>query len=46
MKEQTDEFIVEAYKKAVKLDLDRDFLLLLEEELERRELDIHREKVC
>jgi developmental checkpoint coupling sporulation initiation to replication initiation len=46
MKEQTDEFIVEAYEKALELNLEPDFLLLLEKELERRELAIHREKVC
>lgn len=46
MKDQTDQFIIEAYKKAIELNLEPDFLLLLEEELGRRELIIHREAVC
>ena len=45
MKEQTDQFIVEAYKKAIELNLEQDFLLLLEEELDRRALTIHKEAV-
>jgi len=45
MKEQTDQFIIEAYEKAVELNLERDFLLLLEAELDRRELTIHKEAV-
>ncbi|WP_082087838.1 sporulation histidine kinase inhibitor Sda [Domibacillus indicus] len=41
MREQSDEFILDAYKKAVKLKLEPEFLHLLEEELERRSLKIH-----
>jgi hypothetical protein len=40
MKENTDEFIVLAYKKAVELQLDPVFIQLLENELERRGLNI------
>ncbi|MFC2950020.1 sporulation histidine kinase inhibitor Sda [Virgibacillus sediminis] len=38
MKHLSDELLVHAYKKALAMELDRDFILLLEEELERREL--------
>ncbi|OXS77410.1 sporulation histidine kinase inhibitor Sda [Domibacillus enclensis] len=41
MIEQTDQFIIDAYKKAVELKLDPEFLRLLEEELKRRNLTIH-----
>ncbi|MCP3760993.1 sporulation histidine kinase inhibitor Sda [Domibacillus sp. A3M-37] len=45
MREQTDQFILEAYKKAIELNLESDFLLLLKEELERRNLTIEEKKV-
>ncbi|MET1032469.1 sporulation histidine kinase inhibitor Sda [Domibacillus tundrae] len=45
MREQTDQFILEAYKKAIELNLESDFLLLLKEELERRNLTIE-EKIA
>lgn len=45
MKEQTDQFILEAYEKAVELNLEHDFLRLLEEELKRRNLTIHKKLV-
>lgn len=40
MREYSNEFIIDAYKKAVELHLDPDFLTLLEQELERRNLQI------
>jgi hypothetical protein len=40
MKENTDAVIISAYKKAVKLQLEQLFIQLLENELERRGLNI------
>ncbi|MFC2947588.1 sporulation histidine kinase inhibitor Sda [Virgibacillus sediminis] len=38
MKHLSDELLIHAYKKALVMDLDGDFISLLEEELERRKL--------
>ena len=35
----SDDFLVEVYNKAIELNLSRDFILLLENELKKRKLD-------
>ena len=45
MHEQDDQFILDAYKKAVDLNLEPDFIRLLEEELKRRNVPIHKKTV-
>ncbi len=40
MRDYSDEFILNTYEKAVELHLDPEFLALLEQEMERRNLKI------
>lgn len=40
MKKITDQLLIESYFKAIELDLDKDFILVLEEELKRRGLSL------
>ncbi|PES93501.1 sporulation histidine kinase inhibitor Sda [Priestia megaterium] len=40
MKKITDQLLIESYFKAIELDLDKDFILILEEELKRRGLSL------
>ncbi|WP_373274924.1 sporulation histidine kinase inhibitor Sda [Priestia aryabhattai] len=44
MKKITDQLLIESYFKAIELDLDKDFILVLEEELKRRGLSLIVEK--
>ncbi|PGO54310.1 sporulation histidine kinase inhibitor Sda [Priestia megaterium] len=40
MKKITDQLLIESYFKSIELDLDKDFILVLEEELKRRGLSL------
>lgn len=40
MKKITEQLLIESYFKAIELDLDKDFILVLEEELKRRGLSL------
>jgi developmental checkpoint coupling sporulation initiation to replication initiation len=40
MKKITDQLLIKSYFKAIELDLDKDFILVLEEELKRRGLSL------
>ncbi|MDN3233356.1 sporulation histidine kinase inhibitor Sda [Priestia megaterium] len=40
MKKIIDQLLIESYFKAIELDLDKDFILVLEEELKRRGLSL------
>jgi len=40
MNKITDQLLIESYFKAIELDLDKDFILVLEEELKRRGLSL------
>ena len=40
MKKITDQLLIESYFKAIELNLDKDFILVLEEELKRRGLSL------
>jgi len=40
MKKITDQLLIESYFKEIELDLDKDFILVLEEELKRRGLSL------
>lgn len=40
----TDELLIETHNKALKLDADKDFIQLLEQELKRRNLELKKEK--
>ncbi|MEH7590871.1 sporulation histidine kinase inhibitor Sda [Priestia megaterium] len=40
MKKITDQLLIESYFKAIELDLDKDFILVLEEELKKRGLSL------
>jgi developmental checkpoint coupling sporulation initiation to replication initiation len=44
MEKMTDELLIETYDKALKLDSDKDFIQLLEQELKRRNLELKKEK--
>ena len=45
MKKMTNELLIETYYKALKLDSDKDFIQLLEQELKRRNLELKKETV-
>ncbi|SDI84647.1 sporulation histidine kinase inhibitor Sda [Alteribacillus bidgolensis] len=38
MRQLSDELLIEAYEKAIGLDLNKDFIYLIEEEMKRRSL--------
>ncbi|MFJ7684293.1 sporulation histidine kinase inhibitor Sda [Peribacillus butanolivorans] len=40
MKKLNDQLLIESYLKAIELDLDKNFILVLEEELKRRGLPL------
>jgi developmental checkpoint coupling sporulation initiation to replication initiation len=44
MEKMTNELLIETYDKALKLDSDKDFIQLLEQELKRRNLELKKEK--
>lgn len=44
MEKMTDELLIETYYKALKSDTDKDFIQLVEQELERRNLEFKKEK--